>query len=111
TAARECDVIMILAPDTTQPALYRESIAPHLSAGKTLMFAHGFNIRFGTIDPPAGVDVTMVAPKGPGHRVRETYQEGGGVPALVAVHRDASGSAMANALASASAMGAGRPGV
>jgi len=111
TAARECDVIMILAPDTAQPAIYKESIAPYLTAGKTLMFAHGFNIRFATIDPPEGVDVSMVAPKGPGHRVRETYQEGGGVPALVAVHRDASGKAMANALAYAKAIGAGRAGV
>ncbi len=111
SAARDCDVIMILAPDTAQPAIYRESIAPHLTEGKTLMFAHGFNIRYGTIDPPKGVDVTMVAPKGPGHRVRETYQEGGGVPALVAVYRDASGNALANALAYASAIGAGRAGV
>jgi ketol-acid reductoisomerase len=111
TAAKACDVIMILAPDTTQPAIYKESIAPHLTPGKTLMFAHGFNIRFGTIDPPEGVDVSMVAPKGPGHRVRETYQEGGGVPALIAVHRDASGRAHQNALAYASAIGAGRAGV
>jgi len=110
-AAAACDVIMILAPDTSQQAIYQESIAPHLEAGKTLMFAHGFNIRYGTIDPPADVDVTMVAPKGPGHRVRETYQEGGGVPALVAVHRDASGQALANALAYASAIGAGRAGI
>jgi ketol-acid reductoisomerase len=109
--AAEADVIMILAPDTSQPRIYQASIAPHLRAGKTLMFAHGFNIRYGTIDPPPDVDVTMVAPKGPGHRVRETYQEGGGVPALVAVHRDASGQALQNALAYASAIGAGRAGI
>jgi ketol-acid reductoisomerase len=82
-----------------------------MKAGKTLMFAHGFNIRFGTIEVPEGVDVSMVAPKGPGHRVRETYQEGGGVPALVAVHKDASGKALQNALAYASAIGSGRAGV
>ena len=76
---------MILVPDTTQPSIYRESIAPHLTAGKTLMFAHGFNIRFGTIQPPAGVDVSMIAPKSPGHRVRELYVEGGGTPALLAI--------------------------
>ena len=92
------DVIMVLVPDTAQASLYREAIAPHLTAGKTLMFAHGFNIRFGTIQPPAGVDVSMIAPKSPGHRVRELYVEGGGTPALLAVHQDASGQARANAL-------------
>ena len=111
TAAAEADVIMILAPDTRQPAIYEEHIAPHLSAGKTLMFAHGFNIRYGTISPPEGVDVSMIAPKSPGHRVRETYQEGGGVPALLAVHQDASGSADALALSYASAIGSGKAGV
>jgi len=110
-AAAEADVIMILAPDTAQPAIYEAHIAPHLSAGKTLMFAHGFNIRFGTIAPPANVDVSMVAPKSPGHRVRETFQEGGGVPALVAVHQDASGQADALALAYACGIGSGRAGV
>ena len=105
------DVIMILAPDTKQPAIYTEQIAPHLSSGKTLMFAHGFNIRYGTITPPAEIDVSMVAPKGPGHRVRETYQENGGVPALIAVHQDASGKAEALALSYASAIGAGRAGI
>ena len=84
-AAKEADVIMILAPDTAQPAIYTEHIAPNLEAGNMLMFAHGFNIRYGTIEPPKEVDVTMVAPKSPGHRVRETYQEGGGVPALLAI--------------------------
>jgi ketol-acid reductoisomerase len=84
---------MILLPDTEQKAIYEAHIAPHLSAGKALFFAHGFNIRFGLIDPPADVDVAMVAPKGPGHLVRRTYVEGGGVPALIAVHQDATGQA------------------
>ena len=97
-AAAWADVIMVLVPDTTQAALYRDAIAPHLTDGKTLMFAHGFNIRFGTIQPPAGVDVSMIAPKSPGHRVRELYVEGGGTPALLAVHQDATGQARANAL-------------
>jgi ketol-acid reductoisomerase len=105
------DVIMILAPDTSQAAIYEESIAPHLAAGKTLMFGHGFNIRFGTIKPRADVDVSMIAPKGPGHRVRETYQAGGGVPALLAVHQDATGHARALALSYACAIGAARAGV
>lgn len=77
-ASEEADVIMLLAPDTSQKAIYKEHIEPHLKEGKTLMFAHGFNIRFGEIQPPSHVDVSMVAPKGPGHRVRETYKEGGG---------------------------------
>ena len=110
-AAEWADVIMMLVPDTSAPAVYDAEIAPHLTAGKTLMFAHGFNIRFETIPPPADVDVSMVAPKGPGHRVRETYTEGGGVPALVAVHQDASGQAQAQALSYASGIGAGRAGV
>ncbi len=110
-AAEWADVIMMLVPDTSAPAIYDAEIAPHLTAGKTLMFAHGFNIRFETITPPADVDVSMVAPKGPGHRVRETYTEGGGVPALVAVHQDASGNAQAQALSYASGIGAGRAGV
>jgi ketol-acid reductoisomerase len=110
-AAREADVIMILAPDTAQPAIYEEHIAPNLQAGNTLMFAHGFNIRYGTVDPPGDVDVSMVAPKGPGHRVRETYQEGGGVPALLAVHQDATGQAHALALSYAAAIGCARAGV
>ena len=105
------DVIMVLVPDTAQPALYEREIAPHLTPGKTLMFAHGFNIRYGTIVPRADVDVSMVAPKGPGHRVRETFQEGSGVPALVAVHQDASGRARELALSYASAIGAGRAGM
>jgi ketol-acid reductoisomerase len=105
------DVIMILAPDTTQPKLYKEEIEPHLKAGKTLMFSHGFNIRFGTIKPPADVDVSMIAPKSPGHRVRETFQAGQGTPALLAVHQDASGHAQELALSYAKALGATRAGV
>ena len=105
------DVIMVLAPDTVQPSIYCEQIAPKLTAGKTLMFAHGFNIRYGTIDPPQGVDVSMIAPKAPGHRVREIFCEGGGTPSLMAVHQDASGSAKANALSYAYALGATRAGV
>ncbi len=110
-AARAADVIMILTPDVGQGKLYREEIAPALQAGKTLMFAHGFNIRFGQIVPPPDVDVSMIAPKGPGHRVRETYVAGQGVPALLAVYQDATGQAKANALAYAKALGAGRAGV
>jgi ketol-acid reductoisomerase len=110
-AAAWADTIMILAPDTEQPRLYREAVAPALRPGKTLMFAHGFNIRYGTIEPPPGVDVSMVAPKAPGHRVREVYTEGGGTPCLLAVHQDASGSARANALAYAWAIGGTRAGV
>ena len=110
-AAKWADVIMILVPDTKQPKLYNESIAPHLSAGKTLMFAHGFNIRFGTIKPPVSVDVSMVAPKAPGHRVREVFTEGGGTPALIAVEQDASGKAKALALSYARGLGCTRAGV
>ena len=110
-AAKSADVIMVLAPDTAQPAIYQEDIAPSLGKGKTLMFAHGFNIRFGTIQPPADVDVSMIAPKGPGHRVRETFVEGGGVPALLAIHQDASGQADALALSYARGIGAARAGV
>ncbi len=105
------DVIMILAPDTKQPKIYAESIAPHLTKGKTLMFGHGFNIRYGTIVPPADVDVSMIAPKSPGHRVRELYVDGQGTPALLAVHQDASGSAKALALSYAMALGVARAGV
>src|SRR5690606_13120794 len=105
------DVIMILAPDTAQPALYKEEIAPGLAAGKTLMFAHGFNIRFGTIEVQPDVDVSMIAPKSPRHRVRETFQAGQGVPALLAVHQDASGKARDLALSYACALGSTRAGV
>jgi len=110
-AAAWADVVMILVPDTTQAKLYATEIAPHLGPGKTLMFAHGFNIRFGTIAPRPDVDVSMIAPKGPGHRVRETFQAGQGVPALVAVHQDASGKAHALALSYAAGIGAARAGV
>jgi ketol-acid reductoisomerase len=110
-AAKWADVIMILVPDTTAPKLYRDSIAPHLGAGKTLMFAHGFNIRFGTVDVPKNVDVSMIAPKAPGHRVRELFVEGGGTPALVAIEQDASGGALPLALSYAKGIGTTRAGV
>jgi len=110
-AAQWADVIMILVPDTTAPKVYRESIAPHLTAGKTLMFAHGFNIRFGTVTPPNDVDVSMIAPKSPGHRVRELFVEGGGTPALVAIEQDATGKALALALSYGKAIGTTRAGV
>ena len=110
-AAAWADVIMILAPDTKQPRIYRESIEPHLKAGKTLMFAHGFNIRFGSIKPPKTVDVSMIAPKAPGHRVREVFTEGGGTPALIAIEQDASGNAKALALSYAKGLGTTRAGV
>src|SRR2546421_11788535 len=110
-AAAWADVIMILVPDTKQPKLYRDAIEPNLKPGKTLMFAHGFNIRFGTIKPPAAVDVSMIAPKAPGHRVREVFIEGGGTPALLAVEQDASSTAKALALAYAKGLGCTRAGV
>jgi ketol-acid reductoisomerase len=109
-AAKWADVIMVLVPDQTAAKVYKE-IEPGLTAGKTLMFAHGFNIRFRTITPPADVDVSLVAPKSPGHRVREVFTEGGGVPALVAVEQDASGKALANALSYAKGIGCTRAGV
>jgi len=109
-AAEWGDVVMVLIPDTSQPKVYKESVRKHLTPGKTLMFAHGFNVRFGTIDIPEGVDVSMVAPKAPGHRVREVFKEGQGTPGLVAVHVDASGSAMQNALAYAKGIGCTRAG-
>ncbi|MGY6499334.1 MAG: ketol-acid reductoisomerase [Acidimicrobiales bacterium] len=110
-ASAEADLIMILLPDTEQKAVYEESIAPNLSEGDALFFAHGFNIRFGQIVPPAGIDAAMVAPKGPGHLVRRTYTEGGGVPCLIAVSQDESGSARELALAYADAIGGTRAGV
>jgi ketol-acid reductoisomerase len=110
-AAKASDTMMILVPDHIQGDLYRSDIEPHLRAGKTLMFAHGFNIHFGQIAPPATVDVSMIAPKAPGHRVRELFTEGVGVPALVAVHQDASGKALQNALAYALALGCLKAGV
>ena len=110
-ASKWADVIMILTPDTTQPEIYKTSIEPFLTAGKTLMFAHGFNIRFGTITPPANVDVSMIAPKSPGHRVRELYVEGAGTPALLAVHQDATGQARQVALSYGKGIGVTRAGV
>ncbi len=109
-AAEWADTIMVLVPDQTAAAVYKE-IEPALKAGKTLMFAHGFNIRFRTIEPPKDVDVSLVAPKSPGHRVREVFTEGGGVPGLVAVEQDASGNALANALSYAKGIGCTRAGV
>jgi ketol-acid reductoisomerase len=110
-ACKWADVIMVLVPDTTAADLYREAIAPNLAPGKMLMLAHGFNIRYGTIQPPPDIDVTMIAPKSPGHRVRELYVEGGGTPALIAVHQDATGNAKALALSYGSAIGVGRAGI
>src|SRR5438874_9696115 len=110
-AAAEADLIMILLPDTEQKRVYEADIAPNLADGDALFFAHGFNIRFGRVNPPAGVDVAMVAPKGPGHLVRRTYEEGGGVPSLIAVSQDATGKARDLALSYAHAIGATRAGV
>ncbi|MFS8501403.1 MAG: ketol-acid reductoisomerase [Caldicoprobacter sp.] len=110
-AAKLADIIMILVPDEKQPKLYKESIEPNLEEGNMIMFAHGFNIHFGQIIPPEYVDVTMVAPKGPGHTVRSQYQEGKGVPCLIAVHQDYSGRAKDLALAYAKAIGGTRAGV
>jgi len=110
-AAKAGDVIMLLVPDQEQRAVYETAVAPALGAGKTLMFAHGFNIHFGEIVPPPAVDVSMIAPKSPGHLVRSEYQAGRGVPGLVAVHQDASGKALPNALAYATGIGCSRAGV
>ena len=110
-AAEAADIIMMLAPDSVQPSLYREQIASHLQPGDTLMFAHGFNIRYGQIVPPDDVDVSMVAPKTPGHRLRELYVEGAGTPALLAVHQNPSGQAKEQGLAYACALGCTRAGV
>jgi ketol-acid reductoisomerase len=110
-AARAADVVMVLVADHVQADLYRDEIAPNMKAGNTLMFAHGFNIHFRQIVPPAEIDVSMIAPKAPGHRVRELFTEGVGVPALVAVHQDASGRALENALAYALALGCLKAGV
>jgi ketol-acid reductoisomerase len=110
-AVKNSDVIMILLPDETQKKVYKASIEPHLRPGQTLMFAHGFNIHFGQIVPPPFVDVTMIAPKAPGHRMRELFQEGVGVPGLLAIHQDASGQAKQNALSYAWATGNLKAGV
>ena len=110
-AAAWGNVIMMLVPDLVQPGLFKTDIEPHLTPGKMLMFAHGFAIRFNWITPPEGVDVSMVAPKAPGHRVREVFKEGAGVPGLMAIHRDATGTARAATLAYAKGIGCTRAGV
>lgn len=110
-AAKKADLIMILLPDQFQAEVYEKDIKPHLKKGKSLLFAHGFNIHFAQITPPKDVDVFLIAPKGPGHLVRRTYTEGGGVPCLVAIHQDASGKALKNALAYARGIGGARSGV
>jgi ketol-acid reductoisomerase len=110
-AAKTADVLMLLMPDHLQGEIYRQDIAPYMVKGKTLMFAHGFNIHFNEIKPPADIDVSMIAPKAPGHRVREVFVEGVGVPALIAVAQDASGHAHENALAYAAGLGCLRAGV
>ena len=110
-AAKWADVIMLTMPDTEQKATYDADIKRYMKAGKALAFAHGFNIRFKRIRPPKGVDIIMIAPKGPGHLVRRTYTEGGGVPCLIAVEQDATGDAKSVALSYASAIGGGRAGI
>ncbi|MFN3504620.1 MAG: ketol-acid reductoisomerase [Caldimicrobium sp.] len=110
-ACKKADIIMILVPDQTQPALYKECIEPALKPGKMILFAHGFNIHYGQIVPPKDVDVALVAPKGPGHLVRREFQRGAGVPCLVAIHQDATGQALAKALAYAKGIGGARAGV
>jgi ketol-acid reductoisomerase len=110
-AVAASDVVMILAPDEHQAKLYSDDILPNIKEGATLCFAHGFNIHYGQVEPRSDLDVIMIAPKGPGHLVRSTYKEGGGVPSLIAVHQDASGRAKETALSYASANGGGRAGV
>jgi ketol-acid reductoisomerase len=110
-AVAEADVVMLLGPDTEHKAIFTEHIAPNLADGDALFVAHGFSVRFGQVEAPAGVDVALVAPKGPGHLVRRTYTEGGGVPCLIAVAQDASGHAHGLALAYADAIGGARAGV
>jgi ketol-acid reductoisomerase len=110
-AVKEAGIVMVLTPDVGQAELYRTSIEPNLRPGMMLMFAHGFAIHYGTVEPPKDVDVTMVAPKGPGHLVRSTYAEGVGTPALVAIHQDATGRALERTLAYARGIGAGRAGI
>lgn len=110
-ATKNADIVMILIPDTMQAQVYDAEVGPNLKPGSMLMFAHGFNIHFGQIKPPASVDVTMIAPKAPGHRVREVFREGGGTPGLVAVFQDATGQAKALALAYGKAIGCSRAGI
>ena len=108
---KDSDILMLVIPDTSQASVYKESIQPNLSSGKTLMFAHGFNIHYKTIVPPNNIDVSMVAPKAPGHRMREVYTKGSGVPGLLAIHQDASGKAREIGLAYAKGVGCTRAGV
>jgi ketol-acid reductoisomerase len=110
-AVAEADIVMCLLPDTSHAKVYGEDIAPNLKDGDMLMFAHGFSIHFQTVVPPDGVDVTMIAPKGPGHLVRRTYEEGNGTPGLVAVQQDATGKALQRALAYGNGIGCARPGI
>ena len=110
-AAASADIVMMLVPDELAADLYTASVAPHLKAGAALAFAHGFNVHFGFIEPSPEIDVIMIAPKGPGHLVRSTYTEGGGVPCLIAIEQDPSGTARETALSYASAIGGGRAGV
>ncbi|MCC5811577.1 MAG: ketol-acid reductoisomerase [Ectothiorhodospiraceae bacterium] len=110
-AVKQADFVMILTPDEHQARIYREQIEPNLKQGATIAFAHGFNIHYGQIEPRADIDVVMIAPKGPGHLVRSTYVEGGGVPCLIAIHQNSSGQAKELALSYASAVGGGRAGV
>ena len=110
-AAKKADLIMILLPDEIQAQVYKENIKPYLTAGKTLAFAHGFNVHYNLIEAPSDVDVIMIAPKGPGHTVRSEYVEGKGVPCLIAIAQDASGNALANGLAYAAGIGGARAGV
>ncbi len=110
-ASKWADVVMILAPDTAQKKIYEEEIAPNLVAGNAVLFAHGFNIRYGQVNPAADIDVAMVAPKGPGHLLRRTYEEGGGIPSLIAVHQDPTGTAKELALSYAHHIGSTRAGV
>ena len=110
-ACAKADVIQVLTPDQTQPALYKDAIEVNLSEGKALVFSHGFNIHYQLIEPPKNVDVYMIAPKGPGHLVRRVYREGGGVPCLIAVHQNATGKAKERALSHAMAIGSGRAGI
>jgi ketol-acid reductoisomerase len=110
-AAKAAELIMMLVPDEKQGKIYKENIEPNLTAGKALIFAHGFSIHFGQIQPPADVDIFMIAPKGPGHTVRSQYEEGKGVPCLIAIHQDATGKAKDYALAYAKGLGGGRAGI
>lgn len=110
-AAKEADIVMMLVNDEKQADVYRESIEPYMTAGKSLVFAHGFVIHYGLIKPPADVDVFLIAPKGPGHTVRSQFEEGKGVPCLIAIHQDASGKARETALAYALGIGGARAGV